>query len=63
MRQSISHLAAIAVIAASYRPAISRAAILEFPSAVKTPALAPFDAFVDWLEAAYGGPIDAGKAS
>jgi hypothetical protein len=57
MRQSISYLAAIAVIAISYRSTISPAAILELPRALKRPALAPIDAFVDWLEAAYGGPI------
>src|SRR5215470_18893005 len=57
MRQSISYLAAIAVIAISCRPAISRAAIVEWPRVLKKPALAPIDAFVDWLEAAYGGPI------
>jgi hypothetical protein len=57
MRQSIGYLAAIAVIAISYRPAISPAAMVEWPRALKKPALAPIDAFVDWLEAAYGGPI------
>jgi len=63
MRQSISYLAAIAVIAISCRPAISRAAIVEWPRVLKKPALAPIDAFVDWLEAAYGGPIGSDEPS
>jgi hypothetical protein len=57
MRQSISYLAAIAVLAISYRDAISASAIAEWSRAVKDPALAPIDAFVDWLEGTYGGPI------
>jgi hypothetical protein len=57
MRQSIGYLATIAVIAISYRPAISPAAMVEWTRTLKKPALAPIDAFVDWLEAAYGGPI------
>jgi hypothetical protein len=62
MRQSISYLAAIAVVAVSYRPVISLAAVLESPGALKTRSLRPIDAFVDWLEAAYGGPLDSEKS-
>ena len=58
MRQSASYLAAIAVIAVSYRTTISPAAIFELPRALKKSVLAPIEAFVDWLEASYGGPID-----
>ena len=61
MRQSINYLTAIAAIAVTYRPVISTAAIQELPAALKPSALAPFDALVDWMEAAYGGPIDPGK--
>lgn len=61
MRQSIGYLAAIAAIAVTYRPVISPAAIQELPTALKASALAPFDALVDWMETAYGGPIDPGK--
>jgi len=63
MRQSIGYLAAIAVIAISYRTTISPAAILELPRSLKKPALAPIDAFVDWLEGAYGGPIGTDEPS
>jgi hypothetical protein len=62
VRQSFSYLAAIALIAACYRPAASPAAILELSGSFKAPALSPIDALVDWLEAAYGGPIDAGNS-
>jgi hypothetical protein len=61
MRQSASYLAALAMIAVSYRTTISAAAIFELPRTLKAPALAPIDAFVDWLEAAYGGPIGPDK--
>ncbi len=61
MRQSIGYLAAIAAIAVTYRPVSSPTAIHELPAALKASALAPFDALVDWMEAAYGGPIDPGK--
>jgi hypothetical protein len=60
MRQSISYLAALTLIAVSYRPVISPAAVLESSGALKTRTLRPIDALVDWLEAAYGGPIDSG---
>jgi hypothetical protein len=64
MRQSISYLAAIAMIAVSYRGAISPAAMLELSGMLNKPVLGPIDKFVDWLEATYGGPIgtDAGSA-
>jgi hypothetical protein len=62
MRQSIDCLAAIAAIAVTCRPVISPAAIQELPAALKASALAPFDALVDWMETAYGGPIDPGQA-
>jgi hypothetical protein len=61
MRQSIGYLAVIAAFAVTYRPVISPAAIQELPAALKASALAPLDALVDWMEAAYGGPIDPSK--
>jgi hypothetical protein len=57
MRQSISYLAALAVLAISYRDTIAPGAIAELPRAVKKSAFAPIDTFVDWLEGTYGGPI------
>jgi hypothetical protein len=57
MRQSISYLATIAMIAVSYRGMLSPAAMLELSGALSKPARGPVDAFVDWLEASYGGPI------
>jgi hypothetical protein len=59
MRQSISYLAAIAAIAVSYRGAMSPATILDLQRAL---TLAPIDTFVDWLEAAYGGPIESNSS-
>jgi hypothetical protein len=53
MRQSISYLATIAMIAVSYRSTLSPAAMLELPGMIERPICT----FVDWLEATYGGPI------
>jgi hypothetical protein len=61
MRHSLSYLAALAVVAVSCRPLISPAAVLESSSALETRSLRSIDALVDWLEAAYGGPIDPGR--
>ena len=61
MRQSISYLAAIAMLAVSYRGTLSPASILELPRALKMPMLASIDTLVDWLEGAYGGPIGANE--
>jgi hypothetical protein len=57
MRQSISYLAAIAMIAVSYRGVIAPAAMLELSGMLSKPMLGPIDKLVDWLEATYGGPI------
>jgi hypothetical protein len=62
MRQSLSYLGAVALIAVSYRPATLSATILESSEALKSRSLGPIEALVDWLEAAYGGPIDPGKS-
>src|SRR5262249_836975 len=62
MRQSLSYLATVATLAIAYRSAISPAAIVTWPRRLTTPALAPIEAFVDWLEAAYGGPLDTSSS-
>ena len=58
MRQSISYLAAIATLAIAYRSTISPAAIGALPRTLKASALAPIEALVDWIESAYGGPLE-----
>jgi hypothetical protein len=58
MRQSVSYLAAIATLAIAYSSTISPVAILELPRRLKAPALAPIEALVDWIESAYGGPLE-----
>jgi len=62
MRQSLSYLATVATLAIAYRSAISPAAVVTWPRRLTTPALAPIEAFVDWLEAAYGGPLDTSSS-
>ena len=66
MRQIAIALAGATLITESYWAAISQGAFLGLPLAFKgsrnrasfdMPALAPIEVFVDWLEAAYGGPI------
>jgi hypothetical protein len=57
MRQYVAYLATVATLAIAYRSTISPAAIVELPRKLKAP-LAPIETFVDWLEAAYGGPIE-----
>jgi hypothetical protein len=63
MRQSISYLATIAMIAVSYYGIISPAEMHELSGALNKPVLGPIDRFVDWLEATYGGPIGSDKGS
>ena len=62
MRQSAAYLATVAMLAIAYRSTITPAAMLELPRRFRAPALAPIDALVDWLEAAYGGPIEKSDA-
>ncbi len=60
------------MIAASYPSTLAPAAFFELPRALKAcldrisfdvSGLAPIETFVDWLEAAYGGPIGPEKPS
>jgi hypothetical protein len=65
MRQAAYYFATIAVIAAN-RAAIAPAVVLRMPSGLATclriacavASFAPVETLVDWLEAAYGGPVD-----
>jgi hypothetical protein len=65
MRQAAYSLAAIAMIAAN-RATIAPAVVLRVPSGVATclriacaaSSFAPVETLVDWLEAAYGGPVN-----
>jgi hypothetical protein len=63
MRQSISYLATIVMIAISYHGIISLAEMHELSGALSNPVLGPIDRFVDWLEATYGGPIGTNAGS
>jgi hypothetical protein len=67
MRRTANALAMAMMIAASCWATISQAAFFELPRALKahlnrisvdTSALAPIEVMINWLEAAYGGPID-----
>jgi hypothetical protein len=70
MRHTARVLAAATMIVAACWAIISQAAFLGLPRALKAhlagisfdmPALAPIETMVDWLEAAYGGPIGPDK--
>lgn len=59
MRQKAKSLAAIAMIAASGWVTVSPAAFDAELDGIgrDMAALAPIETFIDWLEAAYGGPL------
>jgi hypothetical protein len=63
MRQAAKTLAAIAMIATSGLATVSPAAFdAELDGiGLDMAALAPIETFVDWLEAAYGGPLGTDK--
>jgi len=68
MRQAALYLGAIAMIAVN-QAAVAPAVHLRFPSGLATclriacvvSSFAPIESLVDWLEAAYGGPINRGQ--
>ena len=72
MPQTEGSPAQAAWVAAAYWIGRSQGALFELPRALaaeldcidcKPPAVAPIEAIVDWLEAAYGGPIDPAAIS